>query len=120
MATRFHGPAAILLRLLPVPPFFSLRTAAQPASIIRRRPQAVYQTERWWNSTYIFGNLVPLANYSIRLLFAEISPSMAGPGDRQFNVAIKGRQVLTNFDVFANVGAKYRASIRQFTTYSDP
>ena len=37
-------------------------------------------------------------------------------GQRQFNVLINGVQVLTNFDIFATAGAKYKAVVQTFTT----
>src|SRR2546427_799579 len=80
-------------------------------------PQAVYQTEVGGPSTYTFNNLIPPTNYPVRLHFAEISPSVTTNGNRQFNVIINGTQVLTNFDIFAAAGGKFRALTRQFTTF---
>ncbi|PYJ01227.1 MAG: hypothetical protein DME25_18555 [Verrucomicrobia bacterium] len=82
-------------------------------------PQAVYQTERWGSSTYTFPNLMPVTNYTLRLHFAEISPSVTTNGNRLFNISINGTQVLTNFDIFAAAGGKFRAITRQFVTYPD-
>ncbi len=40
---------------------------------------------------------------------------MSGPGGRLFHVTLNGTQVLTNFDIFAAAGAKFKAVTRQFT-----
>ena len=80
-------------------------------------PPAVYQTERYADSTltttYVFPNLVAGNNYSVRLHFAEIY--LSGSGQRLFNVLINGNQVLTNFDIYAAAGAANKAVVRQFT-----
>jgi Malectin domain/CARDB len=72
-------------------------------------PAALYQTERWGEFTYVFGSLAPGSNYTVRLHFAEISPSVSGAGDRRFNVSLNGLQVLNDWDVFAAAGAKFKA-----------
>ena len=72
-------------------------------------PAAVYQTERWGKCTYT----IPLAKgaaYTVRLHFAEFKQ---GPGGRQFNVAINGRPVLTNYDIAAEAG-KGKAVVKEF------
>src|SRR5258706_12010497 len=96
---------------------FSVTNAIDFSIVSNAAPQNVYQTERWGNSIYTFSNLIPLTNYTVRLHFAEISPSVNATGDRRFNVLINGLQVLTNFDILANAGAKFQAFSRQFTTY---
>lgn len=82
-------------------------------------PLAVYQSERWRNFTSILPGLLSNKLYKARLHFAEISPSVAAVGDRQFNVTLNGAQVLTNFDVLAATGAKFRATTRQFNVTTD-
>ena len=73
----------------------------------------LYDNERW-NSTmgYTFDGL-PDGTYQVTLKFAELWYGIAGRGGtttgvggREFNVAIDGTQVLTNFDVFAAAGDK--------------
>ncbi len=76
-------------------------------------PQAVYQSQRYGNFSYVFPGLSPGAAYTVRLDFAETYWSSAG--QRLFNVAINGSQVLSNFDVFATAGAKDKAIAEQFT-----
>jgi len=72
-------------------------------------PVAVYQSERWGEFAYVLSNLTPGSNYTIRLHFAEISPSVNNPGDRRFNISLNGLQVFTDLDVLAVAGAKFRA-----------
>lgn len=75
-------------------------------------PAAVYQTERYDNFSYTFGNLTPGGSYIARLHFAEIY--FASAGSRVFNVKINGAEVLSNFDIFA-VGGANAAVVRDFT-----
>ena len=82
----------------------------QPAPVSNAQPgatdQPLYQSERYGaNFTYTFPSL-PLGFYQVTLKFAEIfytNPS-TNKGARVFNVAINGTQVLTDFDVVADVG----------------
>jgi hypothetical protein len=82
-------------------------------------PQAVYQTERWRSFTCLVPQLTPSKLYKARLHFAEISPFVSAVGDRQFNVTLNGAQVLTNFDLLAVAGAKFRAVTRPFNVTTD-
>ena len=71
-------------------------------------PAAVYQTERWGRCTYS----IPVSGAAcrVRLHFAELKYA---PGQRQFNVAINGRRVLTNYDIAAEAG-KGKAVVKDF------
>jgi beta-galactosidase len=80
-------------------------------------PQAVYQTSRFGNFSYVFPGLVLSSNYLVRLHFAEYYWS--APGQRTFNVSINGTQVLSNFDIIATAGAPNRANIQQFYAIPD-
>ena len=82
-------------------------------------PQAIYQSERWRTFAVLPPGLSPNKLYKARLHFAEISPFVSAIGDRQFNVTINGCQVLTNFDLLAATGAKFRAVTRQFNSTTD-
>src|SRR5262249_39397877 len=92
------------------------------SAITNPAPMAVYQTERWGGDanfnpvpfSYTFPNLTPGASYTVRLHFAEIYWTMVG--QREFNVAINGVQVLANFDIIAAAGAANKAIVEQFTT----
>jgi hypothetical protein len=73
----------------------------------------VYQTVRWAPAFYYsLVNLTPGASYLVRLHFAELS--FTGAGQRIFNVALNGTNVLSNFDVFAAAGAQNKAVVKEF------
>ena len=96
--------------------------AASKASIDRSRvqnpaPEAVYQDERWGNSTYVVGGFVPGSTHTVRLHFAELYYSSAGK--RKFHVRIQNVRVLTNYDTFARAGAKNRAIVESFQATAD-
>jgi hypothetical protein len=69
-------------------------------------------SERYGNSTYTLPNLTPGAQYVVRLHFAELWWSASGK--RKFNVVINGNTVLSNFDIYATAGKKYKALVRDF------
>jgi hypothetical protein len=78
---------------------------------------AVYQSERWGAFTYTIPGLTAGASYTVRLHFAEIYWTKAG--QRLFNVAINGKQVLSSFDIVATAGASDKANVQQFTAQAD-
>ncbi len=74
-------------------------------------PAFVYQSERWGESTYS----IPAEagrTYTVRLHFAETT--FEAVGARKFNVSIGGERTLSDFDVFAEAGAKDKAVVRDF------
>jgi len=81
-------------------------------------PQSVYQNVRYGNTfSYTIPTSNPDANYSVRLDFAE--PYWNAAGQRLFNVAINGTEVLNNFDVYQEAGGQNKAVSETFTTTSD-
>ncbi|MBA2287790.1 MAG: family 16 glycosylhydrolase [Ktedonobacteraceae bacterium] len=80
-------------------------------------PQAVYQSNRYGNFSYVVPGLTAGASYTVRLHFAETYWTAAG--QRTFNVSINGQQVLTNFDIIASAGAANKATVQQFTATAD-
>ena len=80
-----------LSRTTPSAAFARRRNRSTSASITARRSGGFY---------YEFD--CPEGVYQITLLEAETYWS--GPGKREFNVFIQGRQVLTNFDIYAAAG----------------
>ncbi len=66
--------------------------------------QSLYQREHYSTSSggFYYQFDCPEGIYEITLLEAETWWS--GPGQREFNVFIQGRQVLTNFDIYAAAG----------------
>jgi hypothetical protein len=76
-------------------------------------PQSVWQTCRWNSSfTYTLTGLTAGATYTLKLDWAELT--WTAVGQRKFNVAINGNQVLSAFDVYATGGYK-TAVQKQFT-----
>ncbi len=72
---------------------------------------ALYQSERFAPTNNSLTYEIPVGvdgEYDIRLHFAEIRFGVAGQsggiGSRVFNVLIEGNQVLSNFDIFGEVG----------------
>jgi len=85
-----------------------LSASANPA------PAAIYQSVRWAPSfSYTIPGLTAGSPYTVRLHFAELTWTAAG--QRRFNVAINGTNVLTGFDIFAAAGGRNRAITEQFT-----
>jgi hypothetical protein len=82
------------------------------AGVTNAAPVAVYQSERAGTFTYTIPGLVAGSQHTVLLHFAEFYWTAAGK--RVFNVAINGAPVLTNFDIFATVGAN-KALVEQFT-----
>jgi len=76
-------------------------------------PAAVYQSARQGATTYTIPGLAAGSSYTVLLHFAELYFSAAA--SREFNVAINGTTVLTNFDIYATANAKYTAVVEQFT-----
>jgi hypothetical protein len=100
----------------------STTTAISTSGVSNAAPMAVYQTERWGGDakgnpapfSYTFSNLTAGATCTVRLHFAEIY--WTSVGQRIFNVAINGSQVLANFDIIAAAGGANKANVQQFTT----
>ena len=87
------------------------------SGVVNPAPQSVYQSERWGTFTYTIPGLEPGATYTVRLHFAEIY--FTQPGERKFNVAINGSQVLDDFDIVAEAGAPNKAIVRNFLATAD-
>lgn len=85
-------------------------TWAVGAPIANGGAQALYSTCRYGVFSYNLN--VPNGNYTVTLKFAEITAY--GAGQRQFNVAINGSTVLSNFDIYANAGGMFIPIDRAF------
>jgi beta-glucanase (GH16 family) len=81
-------------------------------------PQAVYQHERYGNSTYTFSGLTTSISYTVRLHLAEIYWN--GSNQRKFNVFINGTEVLTNLDIYLTTGGQNIAMIREYAMSPKP
>ena len=92
---------------------YSSGATIDTSGVVSSAPQSVYQSERYGALSYTLGGLLPGKSYTVRLHFAELY--FTGSNQRQFNVAINGAPVLTNFDVYAAAGAQNKAVVEQFT-----
>jgi hypothetical protein len=92
------------------PTTHSISTTAAGANAA---PMAVYQTQRDGTFTYTIPGMVANSQHTVLLHFAEIY--FTATGKREFNVAINGTNVLTNFDVYAAAGGEYIAVVKTFT-----
>jgi len=75
----------------------------------------LYQDQRY-GKTFQYSFPAPSGTYTVTLKFAEIHFNAAGA--RVFNVVINGQPALTNFDIFAQAGGRYRALDESFTVVS--
>jgi Malectin domain/CARDB len=96
---------------------YSVANAINTSGVVNPAPQAVYQSERWGTFNYALTNLMPGALHTVRLHFAEIF--FDSTGQRVFNVSINGHQVLTNLDILADTGSKFKATVKQFNAIAD-
>ena len=80
-------------------------------AIANTNDDLLYQSERWGLESYRFD--VPNGIYEVKLLFAEVY--FTQNGKRVFHVKLEGEQVLTNYDIHAEVGHDY-ATHKLFTT----
>jgi hypothetical protein len=77
-------------------------------------PPSVLQTNRHGPMTYRVGGFAPGSSRSVTLYFVENFWTAAGK--RLFSVIVNGKQVLTDFDVFADAGGQFIAVQHAFTT----
>ena len=84
------------------------------SNLVNPAPMAVYQSERDDPSTYTITGLIANGAYIVRLHFSENVWNAAG--DRLFNVSINGTPVLNNYDIFADAGGQYIATVHDFAT----
>ena len=81
-------------------------------AIANTTDDTLYQSGRY-GSGLEYRFTVPNGPWRVVLKFAEIYAPVSNPGQRQFNVAIEGGQVLNNFDIVAQAG-QYAAVDRVF------
>jgi fibronectin type 3 domain-containing protein len=94
---------------------FTSAAAIDTSGVNSPAPQGVYQSVRWAPSfTYTIAGLRSSSSYLVRLHFCELS--FPGAGQRAFNVAVNGTNVLSNFDIFATAGAQNKAVVKEITT----
>ena len=79
-------------------------TVASGGAVTGTNDSTLYDTQRY-GTDFNYSFNVPAGTYQVTLLFAETYSGDFGTGDRVFNVAINGVTVLSNLDVYAQVGA---------------
>lgn len=84
-------------------------------SIANTTDDTLYQSERYGDFTYDV--TLPDGTYEVTLKFAEIYHS--SDGQRQFDVALEGNQVVTNLDIHSQVGADRSYVLTRQATVSD-
>lgn len=85
--------------------------------VVDPAPEAVYLSERNDDFSYLIDGLQAGNYYLLRLHFAEIFHG--SDGDRVFDLFINGEEVLSDFDIHAETGARYQAMVRDFTVLAD-
>jgi hypothetical protein len=73
----------------------------------------LFQSSRAGNFSYDVKGFAPNSNHTVTLYFIE--PTFNGVGSRLFNVAINGRTVLSNFDIFLAAGDNDTPLVEQFS-----
>jgi streptogramin lyase len=79
---------------------------------VNAAPMGVYQHGRAGVTTYTIPKLAAGSQHTVLLHFSE--NYFSAKGRRVFNVAINGKTVLTNFDIYATAGAQYTALEKTF------
>jgi glucose/arabinose dehydrogenase len=92
-------------------------TAIDTGAVANPAPMAVYQSGRFGNLSYVVPNLAVGQAHTVRLHFAEYV--FASAGQRVFGASINGAQALSNFDIFAAAGGRFRAVVRESATTAD-
>ncbi len=100
-------------------PHYNGQPQIDESGVTNPPPAAVFYNERYGNTfTYQFSGLEPGSPYNLRLDFVE--PIYNAAGQRLFDVTLNGTRVLTNYDIFADAGARYKATAKTFATNADP
>jgi hypothetical protein len=73
---------------------------------------ALYNGQRYGNPSFSYQFSVPNGTYTVTLKFAE--QYVTGPAMREFDIAINGTAVETNFDIYAAAGAMNTAVDESF------
>jgi len=75
-------------------------------------PAGIFGSFRWAfnGGAFAYAFPVPAGSYTVKLHFAEVWDGAKGVGQRVFSVAVEGTPALTNYDIFAAVGADAAAT----------
>ncbi|MCC5835776.1 MAG: choice-of-anchor D domain-containing protein [Opitutales bacterium] len=83
---------------------------AGPITIAASADPSLYRTERWGNNTFSYQIPVAPGEYDVKLHLAEIyygvtlGEGQNQAGKRVFSVSIEGSNVLSNYDIWSDVG----------------
>jgi hypothetical protein len=86
------------------------------SSIANTADPALHQTERWESGTFSYTFNVTPGSYRVRLYEASLYANVCNSGGRRFNVSINGVQVMTDYDMYDEIGACLTAQIKPFVT----
>ena len=80
-------------------------TAKRPDTEVEKtNDKEIYLNERYSLTDYRI--TLPNGGYVVKLHFAETYPGIKAAGERVFSVAIEGKAVLTDFDVYQEAGGQ--------------
>jgi parallel beta-helix repeat protein len=93
----------------------SFTAAVDLSGVTNPPPVSVLQTFANASGSGPLRYAMPLADgdYQVRLFFVD--PNSTATGQRRFDVHLQGQTVLSNFDIFADVGAVRKATSKSFT-----
>ena len=75
---------------------------------------ALHQTERWDSQTFTYTFNVTPGSYRVSLYEASLYASVCNAGGRVFDVAINGTTVMSNYDMYTEIGACLKEQIKRF------
>ena len=89
-------------------------TAKRPDTEVEKtNDKEIYLNERYSLTDYRI--TLPNGGYVVKLHFAETYPGIKAAGERVFSVAIEGKAVLTDFDVYQEAGGqRFCAVVKEF------
>ncbi|MCF8241387.1 MAG: hypothetical protein K9J16_08360 [Melioribacteraceae bacterium] len=93
---------------------YGWKSIVEPVEIENTENDELFLTESWGydkNLEYVFTD-IPQGPAKVTLLFAEVT--LSGPKARVFDVAINGKTVLEDFDIYKTAGGKNKAIERTF------
>lgn len=81
--------------------------------------QPLFQYERWDSSPFSYSFNVTPGSYRVSLFEASLYSAVCNSGGRVFNVSINGTQVLTDYDMYNEVGCLYAQAKRFVVVTTD-
>jgi hypothetical protein len=90
------------------------QTYTATSTIAGTPDQALYKSERWESSDFSYNFNVAPGTYKVSLYESSLYAAVCNAGGRVFDVTINGTKVLTNYDMFNEVGC-LTAQIKAYT-----